>query len=134
MTQLMDCTLYYSSIGESFNIYERNTDANLVRTEAQVHLSVDQYAYMPVGDTDESASSAHREEVTRLMIPHGVKGGSFFSSDTQCIIVNGKNQILRLGGKYRFPIRMYRDLHDPNLFSVIFKNNEFNEAPCWVSL
>lgn len=132
MTQLMDCTLYYSTIGESFNIYERNTDANLVRTQAEVHLSVDKYACMPAG-LEESAPAAHLEEVTRLLIPHGVKGGPFFSSDTQCIIVNGKNQILRLGGKYRFDIRMYRDLHDPNLFSVIFKNNEFNESPCWVS-
>jgi len=132
MTQLMDCTLYYSTIGESFNIYERNTDPNLVKTRALIHFSTSKYACAPAG-VEEPDIAPQFEEVTRLLIPHEVKGGSFFTSDTQCIIINGKNQILKLGGKYRFGIRMYRNPNDPNLFSVIFKDNEFMAAPNWVS-
>ncbi|WP_118973013.1 hypothetical protein [Taibaiella koreensis] len=134
MTQLLHCTLYYSTIGESFNIYERNTDPNLVRTQALVHFGVNKYACVPAMGGTDTDIDPHYEEVTRLMIPHGVKGGGpFYSSDTLCIIVNGKNQILKLGGQYRFGIRMYRDLDNPEQFSVIFKDNEFTAPPHWVS-
>jgi hypothetical protein len=118
-------------IGEHFNIYDRNTDPNLAQANAMVNIHVNKYELVPAGyDMDEEIQY---ECVTSMEIPHDIKGGPFFSNDTQCIIVNGKNQILRLCGKYRFGIKMYRSLNDPALFSVIFKDKEFNGKPEWVS-
>jgi hypothetical protein len=118
-------------IGEHFNIYDRNTDSNLAQAIATVNIHSNKYELAHAGyDIDEEAQY---EYLTSLEIPHDIKGGAFFSNDTQCIIINGKNQILKLNGKYRFDIKMYRSLHDPTLFSIIFKNKEFNSKPEWIS-
>ncbi|HEU4610308.1 MAG TPA: hypothetical protein VFS31_19445 [Chitinophagaceae bacterium] len=131
MTQLLNCTLYYSVIGERFKIYDRNTDPNVVRTSAMIHLHAQTHELVPTGnDVPEDSLFEH---LTRMVIPNEVRGGSFYASDTQCIIVNGRNQILKLGGKYRFDIKMYRNLNDPTLFSVFFKEKEFHAAPEWIS-
>jgi hypothetical protein len=131
MTNVFNCRIYYSMIGEHFNIYDRNTDPNLAQTIATVNIHANKYELVPAGyDMDEEAQY---EYITSIEIPNEVKGGPFFSNDTQCIIVNGKNQILRLCGKYRFGIKMYRSLNDPTLFSIIFKDKEFNGEPEWVS-
>lgn len=119
-------------IGEHFNIYERHTDPNLVTAYATVNIHAHKYELAPAGNHEEE--QPQYEHVTSLTIPHDIKGGAFFANDTQCIIVNGRNQILKLGGKYRFQIKMYRSLNDPSLFSVIFKDKEIYDKPEWVSL
>lgn len=121
MNYSMDCTIYYSMIGERFNIYDRNDDPNIFRTKALVNISAEK-------------DLPGKEFVTEMKIPHEVQGGAFFSSDTQCIIVNGKNQILKLGGKYRLDVNMYRSLNDPGLFSIIFKEKSPGCPQEWVSL
>lgn len=132
MTNIMDCRIYYSMIGEHFNIYERNTDPNLVQTNAIIHLHAEKFELVPHGYHDEEEEPQY-EHVTRIDVTHDVKGGPFFSNETECIIVNGKNQILKLGGKYRFGVKMYRSLNDPSLFSMIFKDKEINDRPEWIS-
>lgn len=131
MTNTMDCKIYYSMIGEHFNIYERNTDPNLVQTHAIINIHSEKYELVPHGYHDEE--DIEFEHVTRIDFTHDVKGGPFFSNDTKCIIVNGKNQILKLGGKYRFDVKMYRNLNDPGMFSIIFKDKEINDQPEWIS-
>lgn len=129
MNYLLDCSVYYSMIGEHFNIYDRNTDPNIFRTNALIHINAQKA--VPAGyDEDEEAEE---EIVTGLYIPHEVKGGPFFSSDTQCIIVNGKNQILKLGGRYRLDVQMYRSLNEPDLFSIIFKDKQPYCRQQWIS-
>ncbi len=132
MTQLLNCTLYYSMVGERFNIYDRNTDPNLVKTNAQIKIFTEKYELVPAGIqiTDEEL---FQEELTRLQVMEEVQGGSFYTCETQCIIVNGKNQILKLGHKYRLDVKLYRSHKGPGLFSVIFKDKEFNTHPEWIS-
>jgi hypothetical protein len=131
MTNIFDCRIYYSMIGEHFNIYDRNMDPNLVQANAIVNIHSNKYELAPAGYTlDEEPVY---EYITSIEIPHDIKGGPFFSNDTQCIIVNGKNQILRLNRKYRFDVKMYRNLNDPTLFSIIFKDKEFYGNPEWIS-
>lgn len=128
MNYLLDCTVYYSMIGEKFHIYDRNSDPNLFKTKAL--LNIQALKAVPAGFED---MPEEEEYITRLQIPHEVKGGAFFSSDTQCIIVNGKNQILKLGGRYRLDVNMYRSLNDPELFSIIFKEKTFHCRQEWIS-
>jgi len=131
MTNTIDCRIYYSMIGEHFNIYDRNTDPNLVQTRAIIHIHSEKFELVPHGYHDDFEPEF--EHVTRMEIPHDVKGGAFFTSDTQCIIVNGKNQILKLGGRYRFDVKMYRNLNDPGMFSILFKDKEITDEPKWIS-
>lgn len=131
MTHIFDCRIYYSMIGERFNIYDRHTDPNLVIANAIVNIYSNKYELVPAGHEVEEEQVY--EQVTRLEIPHDIKGGPFFSNDTQCIIVNGKDQILKLGGKYRFDVKMYRNLNDPALFSIVFKDREIYDSPEWIS-
>jgi hypothetical protein len=134
MSNTFNCSVYYSMIGEHFNIYDRNTDPNLAQTNAIVNIHSNKYELVP----EPAAGYIMDEEpqyeyITSLEIPHDIKGGPFFSNDTQCIIINGKNQILRLNGKYRLGIKMYRSLNDPSMFSIFFKDKEFNGKPEWIS-
>lgn len=131
MTNLFDCSIYYSMIGEHFNIYDRNTDPNLFQTNAIVKIHSNKYELVPSGYAADEEPAY--EVITSLEISHSIKGGPFFSNDTQCIIVNGKNQILRLNNKYRFAVKMYRDLNDPALFSILFKDKEFTGEAEWIS-
>ena len=132
MTNIFNCRIYYSMIGEHFNIYDRNTDSNLAQANATVNIHSNTYELVQAGGYGIDDEPQY-DYSTSLEIPHDIKGGPFFSNDTQCIIINGKNQILKLNGKYRFGIKMYRSLHDPTLFSIIFKNKEFNSKPEWIS-
>jgi hypothetical protein len=118
-------------IGEHFNIYERNTDPNLVQAHALINIHSEKYELVPEGyHADEEPQYEH---ITSIEVTQEVKGGPFYSNCTQCIIVNGKNQILRLGGKYRFDVNMYRSLNDPTMFSIIFKDKEIYDRPEWIS-
>jgi hypothetical protein len=118
-------------IGEHFNIYDRNTDSNLAQANATVNIHSNKYELASAGYIMDD--EPQYEHIISMEIPHDVKGGPFFSNDTQCIIINGRNQILRLNGKYRFGIKMYRSLNDPSMFSIIFKDKEFNGKPEWIS-
>lgn len=133
MTQLLDCTLYYSMVGEHFNIYDRNTDPNLVKTQALIEIFSEKNELVPIGAHAQEDWPV-QEELTRINVLHEVRGGPFYTCETQCIIVNGKNQILKLGGQYRLDVKMYRSLSDPDFFSIIFKDREFSSCPTWVSL
>lgn len=128
MTQILGCTLYYSMTGERFNIYDRHTDPNLTRTRAWIEfLSAEGSGAASPGNVPQLGT------FTSLQVLNTVRGGPFYTCDTECIIVNGKNQLLKLGLHYRLGINLYRDLYHPAQFSVIFKNRIFDAAPEWIS-
>ena len=132
MKALMDCNIYYSMIGERFNIFERNTDPNIWLTKARINIHANEPALADDMD-DYLQEEAEDEASVSLEIPDEVEGGPFFASDTQCIIVNGKNQILKLGGDYRFDVKMFRSLDNPSRFTMLFRNKEIKARPVWVS-
>lgn len=125
------CKVYYSMIGERFNIYERNSDINVWSSKATVQLAIQKMQMAMAGGFEEEEEYDH---FTSISIPQEIKGGPFFAADTQCIIVNGRNQILKLGGQYRFNIKMYRNLDDATLFTMLFRDKTINDQPQWVSL
>jgi hypothetical protein len=137
--QMMDCSIYYSMIGTPFFIFERNTDENIWLSKAWVQLhfhSVPSLEAQPAGlynSIDSYDLCESEKNGISLEIPHEILGGPFFSSETQCIIVNGKNQILKLGNEYRFQIRMYRSLAHPEMFNVRFTKKYFAAEPLWIS-
>ena len=131
MTHTLDCKIYYSMIGEPFKIYERNTDVNVWATKAIIKMNLLQMELATVGYGSEEPEY---ETLTDIEFTHDVKGGPYFSSDTQVVIVNGKNQILKLDGKYRFDVKMYRNLDNPKQFCMIMKNKKFTSEPQWISL
>lgn len=132
MTQILGCTLYYSMTGERFNIYDRHTDPNLTRTRAWIEFLSAEGNGVPSPDIA-AGTFPQVGTFTRLQVLNTVEGGPFYTCDTECIIVNGKNQLLKLGHHYRLGINLYRDRYDPAQFSVIFKNRIFDAVPEWVS-
>ena len=132
MNLSMDCKIYYSMIGERFNIFERHTDANIWSSKAIVQVQTSKLP-LALAHYDGAEEEEEYEHRTNIAVMHEIKGGPYFASDTQCIIVNGKNQILKLGGKYRFDVKMYRNLDDALRFTVLFKEKDINDLPQWVS-
>jgi len=118
-------------IGDSFKIYERNTDVNVWATKAIIKMNLLKMELATIGYESEEPEY---ETLTDIEFTHDIKGGPYFSSETQIVIVNGKNQILKLDGKYRFDVKMYRNLDNPNQFSIIMKNKKFTAEPQWISL
>ena len=96
MTHTLDCKIYYSMIGDSFKIYERNTDVNVWATKAIIKMNLLKMELATIGFESEEPEY---ETLTDIEFTHDIKGGPYFSSETQIVIVNGKNQILKLDGK-----------------------------------
>lgn len=136
---MIDCSIYYSMIGIPFHIFERNTDENIWLSKAWVQLhykSAPRLEAQPAGihnSIDSYGVCEAEQPGISLEIPHEIRGGPFFTSETQCIIVNGKNQILKLGNEYRFQIRMYRSLAHPEMFNIRFTKKHFAVEPLWIS-
>lgn len=127
MLTTLNCSMYYSISGNPFLISDRKTAEDIYRTPVILSIDTDKR----VQDDQEMLLADYR---TSLTLPHPIKSGEFFASDTQCFFINGKNQILKLGGGYRFRVAMYRLLDDPSRLRVIFENKEWTGTPLWVCL
>src|SRR5690606_30528257 len=96
-----------------FKICDRYTDENVTRASTWIDINTAVHSPALVFSGDYGITE-QAMVITTLSAPNEIPGGSFFIHETHCIIVNGKNQILRLGGQYRFPINLYRSFDDPN--------------------
>lgn len=131
MTSNMNCSIFYSVNGMPFKICDRYNNENVYRAYTMVYINTGVTAPLLSIAGDDS-----HEEVTAatsLSIPNEIMAGPFFIHETHCIIVNGKNQILRLGDNYRFPINLYRSFDDPSKLRVFFCEKENKHTPTWVS-
>lgn len=129
MLTTQNCKMYYSISGDTFSISDRKTAEDIGM--APVTLSIDTYKTEAEHEDGDTQLLLYR---TSLAVPHPIKSGDFFSSDTQCFFINGKNQVLKLGGKYKFRIALYRLQEDPSKLRVIFSGKDWEGEPVWVCL
>lgn len=129
MLTTQNCKMYYSISGLPFSISDRKTAEDIYM--APVTLSIDTYKAEEESEDGDTQLLLYR---TSIAVPHPIKSGDFFSSDTQCFFINGKNQVLKLGGKYRFRIALYRLLDDPSKLRVVFEGKDWEGEPVWVCL
>lgn len=124
-----NCKMYYSISGNPFSISDRKTAEDINVTP--VTLGIDTYKAEEEGEGGTAQLLLQR---TSLSVPHPIPVGDFFSSETQCFFINGKNQILKLGGKYKFRIALYRLLDDPSKLKVVFDGKDWEGEPSWICL
>lgn len=124
-----NCKMYYSISGNPFSISDRKTAEDIYM--APVTLGISTYKSEEEGDGGTAQLLLQR---TSLSVAHPIESGDFFSSDTQCFFINGKNQILKLGGKYKFRVALYRLLDDPSKLKVVFDGKDWEGEPLWICL
>lgn len=129
MLTTQNCKMYYSISGLPFSISDRKTAEDIYMAPVSLNIDTAKTEHEE-GDSDTQLLLCR----TSLAIAHPITAGEFFSSDTQCFFINGKNQILKLGGKYKFRIAMYRLLDDPSKLRVIFDGKNWEGEPVWVCL
>jgi len=131
MVTRLTCSFFYSITGDEFNICDRYINKNVARTSAQLLLQI---PVMQPAFADEYIEDHFNQESARLSIEHEIPAGNFFISETHCILINGKNQVLRIGDRYRFNINLYRSLDNPSMLRVFFTDKHFDKEPVWISL
>ncbi len=132
MLTTQNCKMYYSISGNTFSISDRKTAEDICM--APVTLNIDTYKTESEQEGLEGGDTQLLLYRTSLAVPHPIKSGDFFSSDTQCFFINGKNQVLKLAGKYKFRIALYRLQEDPSKLRVIFSAKDWEGTPVWVCL
>jgi len=131
MTTKLTCGFFYSVTGEPFSICDRYTNENVVRTNAQLLL---QTPVMQPAFADDYFEDHYNQESAKLSIEHEIPAGNFFISETHGILINGKNQILRIGDQYRFNVNLYRSFENPSMLRVFFTDKHFDKEPIWICL
>lgn len=116
MTHEVQCTMYYSLSGEPFDVHGRGA-ADIEHTAALLHIYTRDEVELP----NITRVQPLPEPVTELSVALPVKKGRFFNSETYCLFLNNKGEVLEVKQQQSFPVRMMRDARDKERLHVKFK-------------
>ncbi|WP_118972869.1 hypothetical protein [Taibaiella koreensis] len=126
MTSQVPCEIFYTIAGEAFDISERHAD-HIAHTTAVLHIYT-----RDKGDIAATVpENTVRGVATELSIPIPIKKGRFFNSETYCLFLNDKQEVLTIDGQYLFPVLLMRDSSDYERLHIKFGQQYYPGKHQW---
>jgi len=126
MTSQVRCDIYYSIPGDAFDIGERHA-GHIAHAKTTIHIYTREKADIAVTAPGNLPSGI----TTELSIPIPIKKERFFNSETHCLFLNDKGEVLTIAGQYLFPVLMMRDAGDQERLHIKFSQQYYPGKHQW---